>query len=74
MSDDSDFGQTTFPDLNIHIPLRDYIEKVIAGVFARQPHMSGDQRERLLPHERRRVEDAAITILETIAKLRNHDL
>lgn len=35
----------------IHIRPRDYLEKVLAGVFGRQPDMSGDQRKRLNPHE-----------------------
>jgi hypothetical protein len=45
------------------------IEMIIAGCcFPSNPHMSGDPRARLNAVQRRRVEDAAISILEEIKK------
>jgi hypothetical protein len=35
----------------VHIRPRDFLEKTLAGLYGRQPDMSGDQRKRLLPHE-----------------------
>jgi hypothetical protein len=41
------------------------LEKVIAGtMFASNPDMSGDPRRRLLPHQRRKVEDCVHAVLE----------
>jgi hypothetical protein len=64
-----ELGTRTYPNLKIHVPLRQYLERVLAGMFGRQPDMSGDQRKRLLPHELRRVEDTAQELLELLAKL-----
>lgn len=35
----------------IHIRPRDFLEKSLAGLYMRQPDMSGDQRKRLARHE-----------------------
>jgi hypothetical protein len=48
---------------------REAVEKIIAAALNRaignsQPHMSGDPRDRLRPHWRRIVEDAAVSVLE----------
>lgn len=53
----------------IHIPPEDFLGKVIAGCFCRQPCMSGDQRDRLNSKERRAVDDAARSIAEALTTL-----
>lgn len=53
----------------IHIPLPDYLGKVLAGMFCRQPDMSGDQRARLNPKERRAVDEVASGLLVAFALL-----
>lgn len=53
----------------IHIPPEDFLGKVIAGCFCRQPCMSGDQRDRLNSKERRAVDDTARSIAEALTIL-----
>lgn len=62
----SDLGNKTFPEANIHVPLREYLERTIASVFRNQPDMSGDSRKRLLPWQRRSVEDCAESLLQVL--------
>jgi len=51
---------------------RDYIEKMLAGMFGRQPHMSGDQRKRLMSKEKLAVECMAEGIIASITAAYNH--
>lgn len=56
-------------DEPIHIPLDDYLGKVLAGMFCRQPDISGDQRARLNAKERRAVDEVASGLLAAFALL-----
>jgi len=49
------------------------VEQIIAGVFRRQPDMSGDTRRRLAPHEYRAVQEAAAEIAALFGKERPSD-
>jgi hypothetical protein len=51
----------------IHIDPRDYLEKILASLFRRQPAISGDQRERLHDTERRAVENVVDSLLKAFA-------
>lgn len=65
----SELADEQFPELGIHVPLREYFERTLAGLFGRQPDMSGDQRKRLLGHERARVESFATELLAILTAL-----
>jgi hypothetical protein len=54
----------------IHVEPREFIERVLAGMFGRQPDMSGDQRQRLMSGELRAVEDVAGMLMTAIVTLK----
>lgn len=50
----------------VDVPAGEFLERSLAGMFRRQPDMSGDQRKRLNGNERRAVEDMAGNILAAL--------
>jgi len=47
----------------IHCDLADYLGKVVAGCFTHYPHISGDDRLRLDPKQRKAVDDIAARLI-----------
>jgi hypothetical protein len=52
----------------VHVDPREFLERVLAGLFKRQPDMSGDQRKRLNQSELRAVEDVASCLLTALRR------